>query len=825
MAIILQKNYRTMMMSYNPSEIEAKWQKKWEVEQAFEPSDSLEQKKKYILSMFPFPSGRLHMGHVRNYAIGDAFARYYRKQDFNVLHPIGWDAFGMPAENAAIKHGRHPKEWTYSNIDYMRKELNTLGLSFSKTREFATCDELYTKWEQEFIIKMFEEKLLYRESTTVNWCEECHTVLANEQVEEGCCWRCDNEVQLKEMPGYYLDIIKYADELLDDLKLLEGKWPNQVITMQSNWIGKSQGLEFEFKLSESSKVKLGGSFDKYTVFTTRPDTIYGVTYSALAAEHPITKYLLENELLDTDVVEKIITITNMTEIERAKEGKEGYDLGITVIHPLTGEEIPVWTANFVLATYGGGAVMAVPAHDERDFEFASKYDLPVKRVISGDELPYTLEGDLENSDTFTSMKNTDAKAQIIAYFEEKNLGKGTTNYKLRNWGISRQRYWGAPIPFVHCDSCGLVAEKVENLPISLPEDVEITGEGNPLENHPTWKNCICPKCGKDAIRETDTLDTFVQSSWYQFRYATNPKKWNTAGIDKEDANYWMGVDQYIGGIEHAILHLLYARFFTKVLRDLGYHDISEPFENLLTQGMVLMDGAKMSKSKGNTVDPDALIEKYGADTARLFTLFAAPPAKELEWNDSAVEGAFRFIKKLYDRKEKVTENSLPNIDQSSLSKESKLARVKVYEALQKSSDVYEKTFAFNTLIAACMEALNALDKQDNGDVWTEGMYIMLNLLEPIIPHVTTELSEVLFERKNLGDILEVKEEVFVKDSILYMVMIGGKKRTEIEVSSSASQDEILAAAKEAGAKWLEGMNIMKEILVPNKLVNLAVKPA
>jgi len=475
---------------------------------------------------------------------------------------------------------------------------------------------------------------------------------------------------------------------------------------------------------------------------------------------------------------------------------------------------------------GGGAVMAVPAHDERDFEFASKYNLPIKCVIEGgDELPYTGMGDLIDSNRFSCVDSSEAKIAIINYFEEKRIGKGTTNYKLRNWGISRQRYWGAPIPFVHCDFCGLVPEKVENLPIALPEDVEITGEGNPLENHPTWSSCSCPQCGKDAKRETDTLDTFVQSSWYQFRYATNPKKWETTGIDKEDANYWLGVDQYIGGIEHAILHLLYARFFTKVLRDLGYHDIDEPFENLLTQGMVLMDGAKMSKSKGNTVDPDALVEKYGADTARLFTLFAAPPQKELEWNDSAVEGAFRFIKKLYDRKEKVTERTLPDIDQSTLSKESKLARVKVYEALQKSSDVYEKTFAFNTLIAACMEALNALDKQDNGNVWTEGMYIMLNLLEPIIPHVTTELSEILFERKNLGDILEVKEEVFVKDSILYMVMIGGKKRTEIEVSPSASKDEILATAKEAGAKWLEGMSIVKEIVVPNKLVNLAVKPA
>jgi leucyl-tRNA synthetase len=515
----------------------------------------------------------------------------------------------------------------------------------------------------------------------------------------------------------------------------------------------------------------------------------------------------------------------MTEIERAKEGKEGYDLGISVIHPLTKEEIPVWTANFVLASYGGGAVMAVPAHDERDFEFATKYNLPIKRVILGDELPFTQEGKLENSGSFSGMKNVEAKPAIIAKFEEDALGKGTTNYKLRNWGISRQRYWGAPIPFVHCNSCGLVPEKIENLPITLPEDVEITGEGNPLEKHPTWKNCSCPKCGESATRETDTLDTFVQSSWYQFRYATNPKKWNSEGINKEDANYWLGVDQYIGGIEHAILHLLYARFFTKALRDLGYHDIDEPFENLLTQGMVLMDGAKMSKSKGNTVDPDALVEKYGADTARLFTLFAAPPVKELEWNDSAVEGAFRFLKKLYDRKDKVSSNTLPKIDQSSLSKESKVARVKVYEALQKSSDVYEKTFAFNTLIASCMEAMNALDKQDSSDVWTEGMYIMLNLLEPIVPHISSELSEELFARENFNATIEVKEEVFVQDSVMYVVMIGGKKRTQIEVSPSASKDDILTLAKEAGAKWLDGMQVVKEIVVPNKLVNLAVKPA
>ena len=813
-------------MTYNPSEIEKKWQTRWRETEAFEPLDDKSLEKKYILSMFPFPSGRLHMGHVRNYSIGDAMARYYRKQDYNVLHPIGWDAFGMPAENAAIKHGRHPKDWTYSNIDYMRKELSTLGLSFSQKREFATCDELYTKWEQGFIIKMYEEKLLYRESTTVNWCEDCHTVLANEQVEDGCCWRCSNEVELKEMPGYYLDIKKYSDELLDDLKLLEGKWSPQVLTMQSNWIGKSQGLEFSFKFSAASKAKLDARFEGFDVFTTRPDTIYGVTYTALAAEHPIVKALIKNELLSAEVSEKITAISNMTEVERAKAGKEGYDLGLSVVHPLTGEELPVWVANFVLASYGGGAVMSVPTHDERDFEFATQYDLSMKYVIEGGEegQAYTNEGLLINSESFNGMKNTKAKAEIIKHFEENNLGKGTTNYKLRNWGISRQRYWGAPIPFVHCDACGLVPEKIENLPIALPEDVEITGEGNPLENHPTWSNCACPSCGADAKRETDTLDTFVQSSWYQFRYATHPDKWNSCGIDKEDVNYWLGVDQYVGGIEHAILHLLYARFFTKALRDIGYiDDLKEPFENLLTQGMVLMDGIKMSKSKGNTIDPDSLIEKYGADTARLFTLFAAPPKKELEWNDSAVEGAFRFIKKLYDRHTKVSSTQLPSIEHTLLNKEEKLARAKVYDALKKSVEVYEKTFTFNTLIAACMEALNALDKQDNEQVWSEGLYIITHLLEPIIPHICAELSEELFGSQNLKGKIEVLDEVFVQDTLILAVAINGKRRAEIEVDAGVSKEDVIAMAKESVAKWLEDKNVVKEIFVPKKMVNLVVK--
>ncbi len=820
-------------MEYIPKEIEAKWQKYWIDNDSFEPDDDYKREKKYILSMFPYPSGRIHMGHVRNYCLGDAFARFFRKANFNVLHPIGWDSFGMPAENAAIKHKLHPKKWTYENIDYMRDELKALGLSFSQTREFATSDELYTKWEQEFIIKMYEEKLLYRKSTTVNWCEPCHTVLANEQVEEGCCWRCDTPVEQKEMPGYYVAITKYAQDLLDDLKGLENDWPSQVHTMQENWIGRSEGLEFTFDLTKESRYKLDKQFGSYKVFTTRPDTIYGISYSALAPEHPIVQYLVDNKLLSDKKLNAIKAMQKVSERDRATMPKEGVSLELEVMHPLTGERIPVWVANFVLSSYGGGAVMAVPAHDQRDFEFAREYDLPIKQVIVGPDglidrmtEAYTGEGELINSESFTNIKNTKAKKAIIYHFEQNSFGTKQINFKLRDWGVSRQRYWGAPIPFVHCDDCGLVPEKIKNLPIALPEDVEITGEGNPLDTHPTWKNCKCPECGKDATRETDTLDTFVQSSWYFLRYATNPKKWNKEGINESDSNYWMDVDQYIGGIEHAILHLLYARFFTKALNDLGYTNSKEPFKRLLTQGMVLKDGAKMSKSKGNVVDPDSIVEKYGADTARLFMLFAAPPTKELEWNDSAVDGAFRFIRKFSERASRVTEeaaNSFESIDHSSLDKNEKEARKKVYEALQKSNDVFNKTYAFNTLIASSMEAMNALQAQDNDLVWAEGYYILTNILEPIIPHLSWEIADNLFKRKNFNNNIKIKDEVFTLDSIVLAVTINGKKRCEIEVSPSASKDEILSEAKVASKKWIEGKEIIKEIVVPNKLVNLVIK--
>ena len=576
-------------LQYTPSEIEKKWQKFWSENSSFEPSNDFSKEKKYILSMFPFPSGRLHMGHVRNYSIGDAFARYYRQQGLNVLHPIGFDSFGMPAENAAIKNGIHPKKWTYENIDYMRGELSNLGLSFSKEREFATSDEIYTKFEQGFIIDMFEKGILYRKKGFLNWCPHDQTVLANEQVIDGCCWRCDTEVVKKEMYQYYLKISDYADELLNDLKLLENGWPKQVLTMQENWIGKSTGLEFDLYLDDESQKLLNGHFLKFDVFTTRPDTIYGVSYTALAPEHEIVSYMLENDLFDTETAKLIRHMKNSNSIDRQKD-KQGVSLGINVLHPLTGESIPVWIANFVLMDYGSGAVMAVPAHDDRDYEFAKKYDLPISAVIkpSEGELPtdsaYTEAGVLFNSNEFDGVSSIDAKQKIMDYFEVKEIGKKVINFRLKDWGISRQRYWGAPIPLVHCDKCGIVAEKKENLPVTLPEDVEFTGEGNPIDNHPTWKNCRCPKCGGDATRETDTMDTFVESSWYFLRYTASRATQEIKGFDKKEVDYWMNVDHYIGGIEHAILHLLYSRFFTKVLRDLGYIDNSEPFERLLDSG-------------------------------------------------------------------------------------------------------------------------------------------------------------------------------------------------------------------------------------------------
>ena len=815
-------------MEYNPRVIEKKWQDFWESSGAYEPQDDKTLPKKYILSMFPYPSGNIHMGHVRNYCISDAIARKFRKEGFNVLHPIGWDAFGMPAENAAIKHKTHPKQWTYSNIENMKSQLYSLGFSFSKTREVATCDSIYSKWEQMFFIAMWEKGLIYRKKGMLNWCPNDQTVLANEQVVEGKCWRCDTPVVQKEMYQYYVKITDYAQELLDDLESLEGKWPSQVLTMQRNWIGKSEGLSFAFDLENPLQCD-ESSISTLEVFTTRPDTIFGVSYCALAPEHPLVKALIKECRISKDSIDKITAMQNTSERERAQQEKIGIPLGLNVIHPLTHNKIPLWVANFVLMGYGSGAVMSVPAHDERDYEFAYKYHLPILPVIAPNEendLPYYVgDGVLINSCEYNGLHNIEAKKQIIAYFEKSGKGKAVVNFKLRDWGISRQRYWGTPIPLIHCEKCGIVPESLEKLPVALPEDVEISGEGNPLDKHPYWKHCACPKCGKNATRETDTLDTFAESSWYFLRYTTPQNLRDTQALSAEDMRYWMDVDEYIGGIEHAILHLLYARFFTKVLRTLGYTESSEPFSHLLTQGMVTKDGAKMSKSKGNVVDPNAIIAQYGADTARLFILFAAPPVRELEWNDSAVEGSYRFIKRLCSKIEKAQKiQALPNIEIQSLSAKEKYARKKVYEALKKSNETFchANGYTFNTLIAACMEALNALNEQDSTEVWSEGYFILLNILEPIIPHICWELSQEYFNLANFNTI-KIDENALKEDSIVMAITINGKRRGEIQVVPNADSKQVLELAKAEIAKWIADKNIIKEIVVPNKLVNFVVQ--
>lgn len=841
-------------MSYNPKEIEKKWQKIWADSEAFEPSADFLRPKKYILSMLPYPSGNIHMGHVRNYTIGDAIARHYRKMGFNVLHPIGWDSFGLPAENAAIKHNLHPKTWTYDNISAMQKVLASLGFSFSKTREFATSDEIYTRWEQEFFQQMWDKGLVYRKKAFLNWCPQDKTVLANEQVIDGKCWRCDSPVVQKEMYQYYLKITDYAEELLSDLEKLE--WSNQVLTMQKNWIGKSSGLEFSFKLcadllgdSSDSSADSGdssdilGDFNELSVFTTRPDTIYGVTYCALSPEHPLVRHLIEKNALDSAKIAEIQAIQNTSARDRLSKEKIGISLGIHAIHPLTNERLEIFVANFVLMDYGSGAIMCVPAHDERDFEFAKKYGLKIIDVIENSDR-FEANGVLKNSFEFDGLSVKEAQEAIIKHFECNDLGKRVINYKLRDWGISRQRYWGTPIPLVNCEKCGILKEP--NLPVLLPEKVDFSFEGNPLCSNSEWLSTKCPKCGGEATRESDTMDTFVESSWYFLRYTTPRDLWEISAFDAKSLSYWLNVDEYIGGIEHAVLHLLYARFFTKVLRDLGHLGIDEPFARLLTQGMVLKNGAKMSKSKGNVVEPKSIIESYGADSARLFILFAAPPTKELEWNDDALKGASNFLNRLYNNAERLngTNLSFESLTFGDLSEAQKLARRKVYEALQKSNAVFaNKDYPFNTLIASCMEALNALvamdsaessadsgvDSSKNGEsnaesqkVWFESYYILLNVLEPIIPHICYELSERFFGCANFREIA-VDKDALKSDTITLAVSVNGKRRAEIAVSADSSDEAILESAKGAVAKWVENKQIIKEIIVPNKLVNFVIK--
>jgi leucyl-tRNA synthetase len=819
---------------YVPKSIEEKWQACWEATKSFGAVEDTTRKKYYLLEMFPYPSGRIHMGHVRNYSIGDVIARFKRMKGFNVLHPMGWDAFGMPAENAAIQNKSHPAKWTYENIAYMRSQLKQLGLSYDWDREIATCDVDYYKWEQLIFLRMYEKGLAYKKNSFVNWCPKCETVLANEQVEEGCCWRCDSEVALKELDQWFFRITDYAEELLAGTDRLSG-WPERVLVMQRNWIGKSYGCEIDFPVE--------GEMARIKVFTTRQDTLYGATFMSLAPEHPMALELTVPS--QRSVVEAFIDKVKKTDkTKRSADDfeKEGVFTGSYCINPVTNRRMPVYLANFVLTDYGTGAVMAVPTHDQRDFEFARKYGLPLQVVIqpAGEvldpaamEAAFTAEGVMVNSGRFDGLSNNAAKEKIADHLEAEGIGKKTVNFRLRDWGISRQRYWGNPIPVINCDLCGVVPVPESDLPVILPRDAQFTGEGgNPLALVDDFVNVACPRCGELARRETDTMDTFVQSSWYFLRYCS--PDFAAGPIDRARAGYWMAVDQYIGGIEHAVLHLLYARFFTKVLRDLGYCDIDEPFTNLLTQGMVIKDGAKMSKSKGNVVDPDALIRKYGADTARLFSLFAAPPEKDLDWSDQGVDGSYRFLNRVW----KLVHENLPllagspALDADLLTEEGKTLRRAVHKTIRKVTEDIDERFHFNTAIAAVMELVNALyafsprNDPRNAPVLKEALESVVLLLVPFVPHMTAELWECLGH----GEGVEAAgwpvfdPAVAADEELLIVVQVNGKLRSKITMPADAPEAVVreTALADPKVRPFIEGATVRKVICVPGKLVNIVV---
>lgn len=816
-----------MEENYKPLAIEEKVQQHWEQAGLFNATEDADKEKYYCLSMFPYPSGNLHMGHVRNYTIGDVISRYQRMQGKNVMQPMGWDAFGLPAENAAMKNKVHPADWTYSNIDYMRQQLKRLGFGYDWNRELATCDPSYYRWEQWFFTRLLEKGLVYKKTSPVNWCPNDQTVLANEQVIEGCCWRCDTKVEKKEISQWFLKITAYADELLADLEKLDG-WPEQVKTMQANWIGKSQGVEMDFSVE--------GMEQAIRIYTTRPDTVMGVTYVAVAAEHPVALAAAKN---NPEIQAFLDECKVMETSEAAMETmeKKGVDSGFKAIHPITGEPVAVWIANFVLMSYGTGAVMSVPAHDQRDYEFAKKYAIPIKQVIfstegsddSVEEQAFTAKGMLKNSGQFDGLTSEQAFTAIAEFLEKAGKGQRKTNYRLRDWGVSRQRYWGAPVPIIYCDDCGTVAVPEKDLPVELPKDVVLDGSQSPLAAHPEFPHADCPKCGKPARRDTDTFDTFMESSWYFARFAG---KSDEKMLD-ESVNYWLPVDHYIGGIEHAILHLLYARFYTKLLRDEGLVKVDEPFKNLLTQGMVLKDGAKMSKSKGNTVDPQELIDRYGADTVRLFIMFAVPPEQSLEWSDSGVEGAFRFMKRLWRQVylHVSAGGASQAVDKTSLTEAQKKLRRQLYQTLQKVSDDMGRRFTFNTAIAANMELLNALakfeDDSENGQaVRQEVLEKIVLMLSPVVPHVCQRLWENLGHK---GDIVvaswpKVDESALVQDSLEMVIQVNGKLRSKLNVPLSASKDDIekMALADARIQSYIEGKTIRKVIVVPKKLINIVV---
>jgi leucyl-tRNA synthetase len=820
---------------YYPEAIEAKWQGYWEDRRLFRAVEDPTKEKYYLLEMYPYPSGAIHMGHMRNYSIGDVVARYRMMRGYNVLHPMGWDAFGMPAENAAIERGVHPAKWTYENIDTMRHQLKRMGFSYDWEREIATCDPEYYKWEQLFFLKMFERGLAYKKRSVVNWCPNCETVLANEQVEGGLCWRCESEVTEKELDQWFLKITDYAEELLEYCDKLPG-WPERVLQMQRNWIGKSEGAEIRFSLENSKEA--------ITVFTTRQDTVFGATFMTLAPEHPLTLKLSKGTPREGDVRKFVERVKRASISGRTAEDteKEGVFTGAYCLNPMTGARMPIYSANFVLMEYGTGAVMAVPAHDQRDFEFAKRYGLPIIVVIQPPDNSlseetmteaYVDEGTVVKSGQFDGMDSVSAREAIVRHLEEKALGKKNINYRIRDWGISRQRYWGAPIPIIHCDRCGMQPVPEKDLPVVLPHDVEFRGTGgSPLAECGDFVETQCPKCGGDARRETDTMDTFVESSWYFDRFAS--PRYTEGPLDKEKVDYWMPVDQYIGGIEHAILHLLYSRFFARVLRELGLVKDKEPFTRLLTQGMVIKDGAKMSKAKGNVVDPEYLVSKYGADTARMFCLFASPPEKDLEWSDQGIEGSFRFLNRvwrlIYENHHWLKEIE-PYTGISPLDQETRTLRQKIHKTIMKVGEDVER-FHFNTAISAIMELVNALYQfklEEHGEstgrgVFKEATEAIILLLSPFVPHISEELWEALGKEESVIKTPwpEYDREAIVEEEILVVVQVNGKLRDRITVPSSMGDEEIrqVALEREKIRRLIGDKAVQRIILVPKKLINI-----
>jgi leucyl-tRNA synthetase len=861
-----------MNEKYDPQRIEQKWQRYWEEDKIFKVTEDPQKPKYYLLEMFPYPSGKIHIGHVRNYTIGDVVARYKKMRGFNVLHPMGWDAFGMPAENAAIEKGVHPAKWTHDNINQMKKQLKRMGFSYDWDREIATCEPEYYQWEQLHFLQMYEKGIAYKKGSSVNWCPKCMTVLANEQVEAGLCWRCHSDVEEKYLDQWFFRITQYVEELLEYCNKLGEGWPERVLTMQKNWIGKSYGLEVDFPMADSQ--------EKIKIFTTRQDTLFGATFMLIAAEHPLVMKLAKGKSCEKEVLEFVDKVKKQDRLMRTSEyyEKEGVFLDAYCLNPLTNREMPIYAANFVLADYGTGCVMAVPTHDQRDFEFAKKYDLPLVVVIRNPATEpdaqtmteaYVDEGVLVNSGKFDGMNNLKALDAIADYIESLGSGKRTIQYRLRDWGISRQRYWGAPIPIIYCDRCGTVPVPEKDLPVVLPLDVEITGEGDsPLARHKAFVETTCPSCNGKARRETDTMDTFVESSWYFDRFAS-PDYNQKPGLGRKSMDYWLPVDQYIGGIEHAILHLLYARFYTKVLRDFGIVGVDEPFANLLTQGMVCKETMrceihgylfpyevkngkcvhcskdvrigkteKMSKSLKNVIDPDYLIEKYGADTARMFCLFAAPPEKDLEWSDQGVEGSFRFLGRVWrivmDYLEEMKNVKTFN-GKEELEGEIKELRRKTHQTIKKVTSDLNDRFHFNTAVSAVMELVNVLYQIKHPDqeditalgVVKEALESVLMLLAPVVPHITEELWEKLGHKGKLSDCPwpGYDPAVASEEEITIVVQVNGKLRGRLVVPAEESDDRIkkLALQDEKIGKFLEGKQPLKVIYVPRKLVNIVVR--